>query len=51
MSGQISDDFVKRVLARADVPRVRSSEVKRIIEATIAEATGAVSSQSQAAIS
>lgn len=36
MSAEITDDFVKRVRERADVPRVRSSEVRKIIEAMIA---------------
>lgn len=36
MQSDITDDFVKRVRERADVPRVRSSEVKKIIEAMVA---------------
>ncbi|WP_426037938.1 hypothetical protein [Cypionkella sp. TWP1-2-1b2] len=36
MPAEISDEYVRRVRERADVPRVRSSEVRKIIEAMVA---------------
>lgn len=36
MPADFNDDFVKRVRELADVPRVRSSEVRKIIEAMAA---------------